>query len=103
MRNKNLCHNWLPFFFANNKLDSLVSYLELSKADGFNPAVFMVDELKLQLKKLKDNNFSAVDEAYPVIAKLEIRSAESLLKYYNYMKYGVVNPRSIFNRYYIPK
>lgn len=91
----------VTLFFANNKLDSLVSYLELSKADGFNPDVFMVDELKLQLKKLKDNNFSAVDRVYPVIAKLEIRAAESLLKYYNYMKYGVVEPRYIFNRYYI--
>lgn len=42
-----------------------------------------------------------MEESYPVIAKLELLSANAYLNYNNYLKYGVINPRSIFSRYYI--
>ena len=88
-------------FFVDGTLDSLTHYLENSTAHGLNPAIFKTDEIKALLKELDANKFKKVDEAYPVIAKLEILSANAYLNYTNFLKFGVVNPRNIFSRYYI--
>ncbi|RBQ08689.1 L,D-transpeptidase family protein [Pedobacter miscanthi] len=88
-------------FYINGELDSLVSYLNQSKVHGFNPKIFKGDEIKELLAALTANKFKKVEESYPVIAKLELLSANAYLNYNNYLKYGVVNPRSIFSRYYI--
>ena len=88
-------------FFANGGLDSLQSYLQRSKADGFNPKIFRVTELNELLATLSANKFKTINEVYPVIAELELRSADALLKYNTLLKYGSINPRKIFNRYYI--
>lgn len=87
--------------YVNGELDSLVEYLEQSKAHGFNPRIFKVKEIKSLLAELSDNKFTKVEESYPVIAKLEVLSANAYLNYNNYLKYGIVNPRNIFSRYYI--
>ncbi len=88
-------------FYTNGGLDSLRSYIEASKADGFNPEAFKVNELTDLLGTLNANQFKTIEEVYPVIAALEIRTADALLKYHNAIRYGAVNPRKIFNRYYI--
>ena len=88
-------------FYINGELDSLVSYLDQCKAHGFNPKIFKTDEIKALLDELSANKFKRVDESYPVIAKLELLAANAYLNYTNYLKYGVVNPRTIFSRYYI--
>lgn len=88
-------------FFANGEIDSLLSYLQITKDDGINPNSFKIAELETLLKTLKANQFKSIEEVYPVIAELEIRTANALLRYTTFMKYGVVNPRNIFNRYYI--
>ncbi|OWK69840.1 L,D-transpeptidase family protein [Pedobacter sp. AJM] len=88
-------------FYTNGELDSLTAYLDNSKVHGFNPELFKVSQIKALLKQLSDNKFKKVDESYPVIARLELLSANAYLNYNNFLKYGVVNPRSIFSRYYI--
>ena len=88
-------------FYTNGELDSLTAYLENSKVHGFNPQIFKVDQIKALLKELSDNQFTKVEDTYPVIAKLEALSANAYLNYNNFLKYGVVNPRNIFSRYYI--
>ncbi|RZK55765.1 MAG: L,D-transpeptidase, partial [Pedobacter sp.] len=88
-------------FFVNGGLDTLNQYLENSKADGFNPEVFYKSEISKLLSTLKANDFKKIDDVYPVIAELELKSADALLRYTNYMQFGSVNPRKIFNRYYI--
>ena len=88
-------------FYVNGELDSLVAYLNQSKVHGFNPKIFKGDEIKDLLAELSANKFKKVEESYPVIAKLELLSANAYLNYTNYLKYGVVNPRNIFSRYYI--
>ncbi len=88
-------------FYPNGKLDSLKSYIERSKADGFNPQAFGLSELTVLLKQLDANRFKTIDEVYPLIAELELKTADVLLRYHTYMKYGSVNPRKYFNRYYI--
>ena len=88
-------------FYTNGELDSLTAYLENSKVHGFNPQIFKVDQIKALLKELSDNQFTKVEDTYHVIAKLEALSANAYLNYNNFLKYGVVNPRNIFSRYYI--
>ena len=88
-------------FYINGELDSLVNYLESSTVHGLSPKVFKTVEIKELLHELGANKFKKVDESYPVIAKLEILSANAYLNYTNFLKFGVVNPRNIFARYYI--
>jgi len=88
-------------FFVDGSLDSLSSYLKRSKNEGFNPDVFDQKEISRLINTLNANNFKSIEEVYPVIADLELRSANSFLKYCNFMKYGAINPRKVFNRYYI--
>ncbi|WP_343524415.1 L,D-transpeptidase family protein [Pedobacter sp.] len=88
-------------FYTNGELDSLVVYLNGSAVHGFNPKIFRANEISDLLEVLSANKFKKVEESYPVIAKLELLSANAYLNYTNYLKYGVVNPRNIFSRYYI--
>ena len=88
-------------FYTNGNLDSLVNFLQNSTVHGINPKIFKTEELKSLLRELDANTFKTVDESYPVIAKLEILSANAYLNYTNFLRFGVVNPRNIFSRYYI--
>lgn len=88
-------------FYANGSLDSLKMYLNRSKDDGYNPNIFGLTEITSLLNTLNANKFKKIDEVYPVIAALEIRVADALLKYKTFMKFGSVNPRKLYNRYYI--
>jgi len=88
-------------FYTNGNLDSLVNFLQNSTIHGINPKLFKTEEIKYLLQELGANKFKTVDESYPVIARLEILSANAYLNYTNFLRFGVVNPRSIFSRYYI--
>ena len=88
-------------FYTNGELDSLVGYLVKSKAHGFNPKIFKTKEIEELLAQLSANKFKKVDESYLTIAKLELLSANAYLNYNNFLRYGLVNPRNIFSRYYI--
>ncbi|RZK39696.1 MAG: L,D-transpeptidase [Pedobacter sp.] len=88
-------------FYTNGGLDSLKVFIERSKSDGFNPDAFRHNELNELLKAFTANNFNKIEEVYPIIAELELKSADALLRYHSAMKYGSVNPRKYFNRYYI--
>jgi murein L,D-transpeptidase YcbB/YkuD len=88
-------------FYTNGGFDTLITYIEQSSADGFNPEVFHYKALNKLINQLNANEFKDLNEFYPVLAELEITSADAILRYTNYMKYGAVNPRKIFNRFYI--
>ena len=88
-------------FYTNGGLDTLKNYIERSKADGFNPEVFKIKELTGLLTTLNANKFKSIEEVYPLIAELEIKTADAFLRYASFTKYGIVNPRKIYNRYYI--
>jgi murein L,D-transpeptidase YcbB/YkuD len=98
-------HEYKPLlitrFYTNGNLDSLKNYLRSSKDHGFNPDVFRLNELTSLLQSLHTNKFKTITDVYPVIAELELRTADALLRYHTYMKYGGVNPRKYFNRYNI--
>src|SRR5690606_7398319 len=41
------------------------------------------------------------EESYPLLAQLEILCADGLINYSNILKYGAVNPKNIYGRYYV--
>lgn len=88
-------------FYVNGGLDTLKSYIGKSREHGFNPEIFGLKDLGRLLSELDANKFKTVEELYPVLADLEIRSAESALKYHNFIYFGSINPRGLLSRYYI--
>jgi murein L,D-transpeptidase YcbB/YkuD len=88
-------------FYDNSSLDSLKKYLFSSKDDGFNPELFQLSKITSLLQTLNANQFKSMEEVYPVIADLELRTADALLKYSTFIKYGCVNPKKFNNRFYI--
>jgi murein L,D-transpeptidase YcbB/YkuD len=98
----NLSPEFVTKFYINGGLDSLEDYMSKVKAHGYSPKLFMKNDLKGLLAQLDANKFTTIEQVYPVIAELEIKTAESLIKYNNLIYYGSINPRKIFNRYYIP-
>lgn len=88
-------------FFADGSLDSLAAFLGRSTEHGFNPTAFGYPPLQDLLRQLQSNKFKNINEVYPVIADLEIQSAESLLKYHNVISFGALVPKNLLNRYYI--
>lgn len=88
-------------FYVNGGLDSLKTYLEKSDLHGFNPEIFGTAPFVQSLAELRANKFKSVEEAYPVLADLELRTASALLKYDTFVGYGSVNPKKVLNRYYV--
>lgn len=89
-------------FYANGALDSLKSYLGRSKEEGFNAEIFNYSVFSTQLQILAANKFKSIDEVYRLVADLELNAAIAVNKYTSMVKYGSINPRNYFNRYYIP-
>ena len=89
-------------FYANGQLDSLKTYLGNSKKEGLNAEIFNYSIFAKQLQTVGNNKFKNIDEVYHHIADLELTAAIALNKYTSIVKYGSVNPRNYFNRYYIP-
>jgi murein L,D-transpeptidase YcbB/YkuD len=89
-------------FFVNGELDSLESYLNTSNVHGINPKIFNAKEIKSLIGTLKTNKFKDVNETYPVIADLELLAANAYINYNNNLRFGLINPRKFFSRFYIP-
>lgn len=88
-------------FFVNGNLDTLQKYLNTSGEHGINPKIFQTEKMSFLLKELSANKIKDLKAIYPVIADLELSSANAYLNYTNYLKFGVVNPRRAVSRYYI--
>lgn len=95
-----------PYFIVNftkdQQLNTLLQRYQQATSHGLNPDIFNYSELKPLVAKLYDKKgVKTVEEAYQTIARIELLTANSLLKYATIMKYGMVNPRKIFARYYM--
>ncbi|WP_316807145.1 hypothetical protein [Pedobacter agri] len=88
-------------YLVNNAVDTLLNFLKTSGDHGFNPKIFHTYEIEQLINKLRQNEFSTVKESYPIISRLEILSADALVRYASYLKYGAINPKEIFARYFI--
>lgn len=90
----------LGSFLLNDGIDSLTSYLSQAHIHGLNPTYFHASAIEHLLDSVKHNKFKKVEDAYPVLARLEILSADGLINYANILKHGALNPKKLYGRYY---
>jgi murein L,D-transpeptidase YcbB/YkuD len=82
-------------------LQQLLNYFDRAAEHGLNPEFFKAKEYKQLTDNIYDKNgINTTEEAYREIARLEILSANSLIKYSNALQYGVVSPKRIYAAYY---
>lgn len=83
------------------KLKVMADYLSKANSHGLDPQIFAANSLADLLKKVYDKNaIKTVDEAYKVIAELEILASNSLIDYSNALQFGMISPRRIYASYY---
>jgi murein L,D-transpeptidase YcbB/YkuD len=76
-------------------------YFQKAGEHGLDPKIFNAVELAALINKFYNKKeIKTLDEAYHAIAELELLTANSLIRYSNALQYGVVNPKSIYARYY---
>jgi len=82
-------------------LQVLFSYFERSGEHGLVPEYFKVKELKDLTAQLYDKNaIKTTDDAYRIIARLELLAANSLINYSNALQFGVISPKRIYAAYF---
>lgn len=86
----------------NNDLLTAVNYYEKANEHGLNPQMFMADSIKSLINKFNaKNGITNLNEAYHDLAELELLASGSLIGYSNALQYGVINPKKIFQRYFL--
>jgi hypothetical protein len=88
-------------FLITGGIDTLNQTLLNAKYHGLNAKYFHSEEITSLLDQIKNTKFKKVEESYPLLAQLELYSADALINYSNILKYGAVNPKTIFERYYV--
>lgn len=82
-------------------LKTLADHLNKAGAHGLAPEMFDAASFDELLTKIYDKKaIKTVEEAYQVIAELELTTANSLIGYSNALQYGVLSPRKIYAQYY---
>jgi murein L,D-transpeptidase YcbB/YkuD len=86
----------------NKDLKTLTIYYQKAGEHGLDPKMFNADEMAALINKFYNKKeIKTLDQAYHAIAELELLTANSLIRYSNALQYGVVNPKSIYARYYV--
>jgi len=86
----------------NGDLDKLTNYLDHADDHGLTPEMFQSEQLKATIAKFNAKpGVKTLDEAYHNMAELEITAANSLINYSNALQFGVINPRNIYQRYFL--
>jgi murein L,D-transpeptidase YcbB/YkuD len=98
-------NNYRPVFImhhlVNGNLDALPQYYDKANEHGLDAKLFKPEALKALIAKFHDkDDIKTLDEAYHDLAKLELLTANSLLRYSNALQYGVVNPKKLYSRYF---
>ncbi|MFC5282671.1 L,D-transpeptidase family protein [Pedobacter alpinus] len=88
-------------FLINGGLDKLQESLLNSRFHGLNPDYFHADKITDLLNQVKTKKFKKVEDSYPLLAQLELYSADGLINYAGILKYGAVNPKTVLSRYYV--
>ena len=86
----------------NGDLATADDYYMHANEHGLNAEMFQADELKGLIAGLTNkNSIKTLDDAYYQMARVEITAANSLINYTNDLQYGVVNPKYIYQRYFL--
>ncbi|ASU34556.1 L,D-transpeptidase family protein [Mucilaginibacter xinganensis] len=86
----------------NGDLLTVSNYCLKADEHGLDPQLFKAQALRdLMYKFALEKNTKSLDSAYRAIAKIEIAASSSLIDYSNALQYGVINPKTIYRRYFL--
>jgi murein L,D-transpeptidase YcbB/YkuD len=86
----------------NGDLGKLTGYLDRAGEHGLSPEMFQSEQLKALIAKFYAKpGIKTLDEAYHDMAELELGASNSLINYSNAMQFGAINPRKIYERYFL--
>jgi murein L,D-transpeptidase YcbB/YkuD len=86
----------------NGDLLTISNYCLNANEHGLNPRIFNADRLRSLVYDFAiTKNVKNIDSIYSRIAKIELAAANSLINYSNAMQYGVINPKIIYQRYFL--
>jgi L,D-transpeptidase YcbB len=99
-------HNYEPYFVLSfipkEQIRVLTQRYAQAPSHGLNPEFFNYSEIQRLADKIYGKQeIKTAEEAYHDIARLELLTANSLLRYSTALQYGLVNPRKIFVSYYM--
>ncbi len=99
-------NNYQPEFVLNHlyngDLLTVTDYLMHANEHGLKQELFQTDDLSAIVHKFMDKDgIKTVNEAYQDMALLELTAANSLINYSNDLEYGVINPKYVFQRYFM--
>ncbi len=86
----------------NGDLDAAADYFSHADEHGLDAQMFKPEELKALADKFREKDgIKTPEEAYRQMALLELTAANDLINYSNALQYGVINPKYIYQRYFI--
>jgi L,D-transpeptidase YcbB len=97
-----------PFFIksydSKSLVDSILTILGNAPEHGLNPEIYNFTLIKSQFDNAIDQSKSTLNsERLKYLANTELLLVESILKYSEHMRHGVVNPRKLYPEvYYLP-
>lgn len=92
---------WIPNQLFTGGTDTLLYYLERSEEHGIDPSIFHTVEISRALNLLKSKQITDLNEAYQLLAKVEVLSSDALVAYLNVLENGIVNPKKLYGRYFV--
>ncbi|RKE55177.1 L,D-transpeptidase-like protein [Sphingobacterium detergens] len=87
----------------DGSIDTLLNYFEQSEKHGIRSSYFHTTEIKETLFSLRKLKPKDVAESYPLLAKLDLLGTDGLVAYVSSIKYGVINPKRLYGRYFVPQ
>jgi murein L,D-transpeptidase YcbB/YkuD len=76
-------------------------YFDRAADHGLNPEFFKAKEYKeLTAQLYNEKGLKTTEEAYHVLARLELLAAGSLIQYSNALQFGVISPKRIYAAYF---
>jgi murein L,D-transpeptidase YcbB/YkuD len=86
----------------NNGLETAADYYSHADDHGLDAEMFQTEQIRSLIHKFKTKGeIKTLQEAYQDMADLEVAAANSLINYSNALQYGAINPKSVFQRYFM--
>jgi len=92
---------WIQNQLVSGGTDTLLHYLEKSGEHGINPSIFHTEEIRNALNRLQSKEIKDINEAYTILAKIELLSSDALVAYVNILENGLINPKKLYGRYFV--
>lgn len=90
-------------FYADSSLWRLIDYLKRVREHGLSPRNYKIKALSEALSQLANQHeIRTVADAYDRIVKAELLTVEALTRYGFSLEYGLIDPKRLLPRYYIP-